>query len=46
MAGKNAGISSILVRTGYGGGDEAYQVNPDYTAENLKDAVSNIILNR
>ena len=46
MAGKNAGISSILVRTGYGGRDEAYQVNPDYTAENLKDAVSNIILNR
>ena len=46
MAGKNAGISSILVRTGYGGRDAAYQVNPDYTAENLKDAVSNIILNR
>lgn len=40
---KNAGIKSILVRTGYAGGDRIYNVKPDYIADNLLDASEHIL---
>ncbi|SRR6266540_1408880 len=42
---KNAGVRSILVRTGAGGKDGKHPAQPDYIAENLLEAV-NIILGR
>jgi D,D-heptose 1,7-bisphosphate phosphatase len=36
---KNAGLKSILVRTGAGGHDGKYAAPPDFTADNLLDAV-------
>ncbi len=41
--GKNAGLKTILVRTGESGKDGKYDVEPDYTADNLLDAVKYII---
>ena len=41
-AGKNAGCKTILVKTGYGGKDGKYNVDPDYIADDLLQA-SNII---
>jgi D,D-heptose 1,7-bisphosphate phosphatase len=41
----NAGIKSILLRTGHAGRDAKYQAQPDFTAENLLDAV-NLILSQ
>lgn len=35
----NAGITSILVKTGYGGKDGKFDVKPNYVAGNLMDAV-------
>ena len=43
-AGKNAGCKTILVKTGYGGKDIAYEVTPDFVAKDLYDAVTKIIL--
>jgi histidinol-phosphate phosphatase family protein len=40
---KNAGLKSILLRTGYGGADGRHGAVPDFTAENLAAAV-NLIL--
>lgn len=40
---KRAGLKSILVKTGQGGTDKRYDSIPDYTAENLFDAVKLII---
>lgn len=37
-AGKNIGLRSVLVNTGYGGRDLKEKVKPDYIFENLKDA--------
>lgn len=37
-AGKDAGMKTILVRTGYGGRDRQYDVKPNYIAENLGEA--------
>lgn len=42
---KNAGLRSILVRTGSGGRDGKHAVQPDFIAENLLEAVD-IILGR
>ena len=42
---KNAGVKSVLIRTGHGGRDAKYRVQPDFTAENLLDAV-NLILSQ
>jgi D,D-heptose 1,7-bisphosphate phosphatase len=36
---KNAGLKSILVRTGAGGRDGKFAAPPDFTADNLLDAV-------
>jgi histidinol phosphatase-like enzyme len=37
--GQNAGINTILVRTGYGTEEEKKGLNPDYITDNLKSAV-------
>lgn len=37
-AGKDAGIRTILLKTGYGGRDGRYNIKPDYVAENLRAA--------
>ena len=37
---KNAGIASIAVRTGYGLTDQKYDVEPEYWADNLNNAVN------
>ena len=36
---RNAGLRSILVRTGYAGCDEKYPMRPDYISPDLKSAV-------
>ena len=43
LAGKNAGIKTILVKTGYGGKDKTFDIEPDYILEDLRDAVKSII---
>lgn len=43
MTGKNAGLKTVLVKTGLGGRDNSFQVEPDYLAENLKGAVEIIM---
>jgi histidinol-phosphate phosphatase family protein len=40
---KNAGVKSVLLRTGYGGMDAKHAVTPDFTADNLLDAVKLIL---
>jgi histidinol-phosphate phosphatase family protein len=40
---KNAGLKSILVRTGAGGRDGKFAAPPDFTADNLLDAVRLIL---
>jgi len=40
----NAGLRSILVKTGYAGLDFRYDVQPEYVAEDLEDAVNWILL--
>jgi D-glycero-D-manno-heptose 1,7-bisphosphate phosphatase len=35
LAGKNIGCKTILVKTGSGGKDKRYDVEPDYIADNL-----------
>lgn len=42
-AGENLGIPTILVKTGYGGKDNTYNVIPDYVSRNFKDAADIII---
>ena len=44
LAGQNAGMKSVLVQTGYAGKDKKYDMQPDFVAKNLNDAVK-IILN-
>lgn len=39
LAGKRAGLRTILVQTGYAGRDYLYDVDPDFVAKNLKAAV-------
>lgn len=43
MTGINAGLKTILVKTGLGGTDNKYNVKPDYVAENLLEAIEYII---
>jgi histidinol-phosphate phosphatase family protein len=44
MAGKNAGLRTVLVKTGYAGSDkEKYSIEPDYTFKNLNEAINFII---
>ena len=40
---ENAGMQSILVKTGQGGTDYKYQVNPTMVCEDLLDAVNNVL---
>jgi len=40
---KNAGIKSILLRTGYGGADAKHAATPDFQADNLLAAVNQIL---
>ena len=42
---KNAGVKSILLHTGHGGRDAKHKAQPDFTADNLLDAV-NLILSK
>lgn len=39
MTGKNAGLKTILVKTGYKGEDGKYKCEPDFIFENLKKAI-------
>jgi len=43
MAGVNAGLKTMLVRTGYGGKDGKYDCSPDFIFENLKAAADFIV---
>lgn len=43
QAAKNAGLRSVLLRTGAGGGDRQPAVPPDFTADRLLDAVRLIL---
>ncbi len=43
QTGKNAGMKTVLVKTGEAGQDGKYMVEPDYIAEDLKQAVSHIL---
>lgn len=36
--GENAGLKTILVKTGYAGRDKKYDAKPDYIVENLREA--------
>jgi len=40
LAGKCAGLKTILVKTGYGGKDGKYSVKSDFVSKNLMEAVS------
>ncbi|WP_312024510.1 HAD-IIIA family hydrolase [Pandoraea apista] len=43
LAGRRAGVRTILVRTGYGGRDYKYDVSPDFIADKLTDAIDWIL---
>jgi len=43
LTGQNAGCKTILVKTGYGGKDDKYDVKPDYIFDNLNDAVEFVL---
>ncbi len=43
LAAKNAGVKSVLVRTGYGGQDGKQDVSPDFTFDTLNEAVRFIV---
>lgn len=38
--GERAKLTTILVRTGYAGGDKRFDIRPDFTARNLHEAVT------
>ncbi len=40
---QNAGVRSILVKTGYAGGDRKHRVQPDFVFDTLQDAASWIV---
>jgi histidinol-phosphate phosphatase family protein len=40
---KNAGVRSILVRTGYAGADNRHEIQPDYTCDDLLDAAQLVL---
>ena len=43
LAAQNAGMKSILVRTGHAGKDSSYEVTPDFVAKDLSEAVKLIL---
>ena len=43
QTGKNAGMKTILVRTGKAGKDGKFEVSPDYIFDNIGDAVDFIL---
>ncbi len=43
LAGERVGVKTILVKTGYGGGDAKHPMHPDYVAKNLAGAVKIIL---
>jgi phosphoglycolate phosphatase-like HAD superfamily hydrolase len=43
MAGCNAGLKTVLVKTGYAGKDGRYDCRPDFVFENLREAVDFIV---
>ncbi len=43
QTGKNAGMNTILVKTGEAGTDKKYNATPDYIAENLLSAIDYIL---
>lgn len=43
QTGRNAGIKTILLRTGHGGKDGAYEVFPDFVFQDLREAVNFLI---
>ncbi|MDO8684060.1 MAG: HAD-IIIA family hydrolase [Armatimonadota bacterium] len=43
QTGKNAGLRSILVSTGYAGRDGKYSVSPDFVSSSLSDAVELVL---
>lgn len=45
QTGKNAGLKTVLVKTGQAGQDGKYDVNADFEAENLLEAVNSILEN-
>ena len=46
LAGKTAGVKTILVKTGYAGKDNIYNVQPDYVSRDLLEAVENIVIKK
>jgi D,D-heptose 1,7-bisphosphate phosphatase len=42
LAGKNAGLNTILVRTGFGGNDAKYSVQPDFIFSDLSASIDYI----
>jgi histidinol-phosphate phosphatase family protein len=40
---RNAGVKSVLLRTGHGGADARHAVQPDFSSDNLLDAVKLIL---
>ncbi|MBC7893173.1 MAG: HAD-IIIA family hydrolase [Sphingobacteriaceae bacterium] len=43
LTGRNAGLRTVLVRTGYGGQDGRFEVEPDFVADDLAGAVDFIL---
>jgi D,D-heptose 1,7-bisphosphate phosphatase len=43
FAAQNAGMKSVLVRTGHAGKDSSYEVTPDFVAKDLSEAVKLIL---
>lgn len=43
QTGVNAGTHTILLRTGEGGNDKKFSVEPDYIEENIRTAVKRIL---
>jgi len=46
QTGRNAGMKTILVRTGNAGQDEKFNISPDYILDNFDDAVNFILSKR
>ena len=46
QTGKNAGMKTVLLKTGAAGSDQKYDVQPDVTAANLLEAVQIILQKR
>lgn len=44
QTGKNAGLKTILVKTGLGGTDSKYKIEPDFVAEDLFDAIKIVLI--